>query len=195
MLYRLTVLLPFLLLLSTACTIFGSDDPANDGISEEPEYFTVTPAEYERMKARGELSRYMVVEKSSIGSSSVEEYILYPLPTPDPTETAVKASAVEVMDIWYDYKANETKANHDWKGRTVVIHSLYFDEIEEKGQIIRYPAGLGMDRIVMDLKDDREAFDLRPGTSQPLYLECKVRGLVLDFALTFNNCRLLAIGQ
>ena len=105
MCHRLTVLLPFLVLLAlaTACTAYGSDEPANDGISKEPDWFTVTPAEYERMPARGELSRYVVVEKSTIGLSSAEEYMLYPLPTPDPTETAVKASAVEGIDIRYDY--------------------------------------------------------------------------------------------
>ena len=50
--------------------------------------------------------------------------------TPNPTEDAARARAVDVWTIWNDYQSNETKANRDWKGQTLTVKAPRIDEIE-----------------------------------------------------------------
>ena len=97
-------------------------------------------------------------------------------------------SYVEVHDIWNDYQVNETKANHDWKGRRLTIKVPYFDKVESDGIVVVNFDGAGFLHARFDLKDDDEVLGLVPHTGQELYLHCRVDGLFLDYSLLFNSC-------
>ena len=146
----------------------------------------MTQTEYEKLP-REHKNRIIVIDPPT----GTREYRW--LMTPNPTEDAARARAVDVWTIWNDYQSNETKANRDWKGQTLTAKAPRIDEIEGGGKLTIHMYGPGFDRVQLDLKHDDEALELRPGHT--VYARCRVDGMFLGYALLFKNCKLMAVAD
>ena len=102
-------------------------------------------------------------------------------PTPAPGE-----KPVDVMDIWWDYEANEARANETWKGRWLYLRMNVVDEIESGGKVQMRVDQYGFQSIQFDFKDDRAALDIDRWDT--IVATCKLDGLYLDSWMHFSDC-------
>lgn len=161
-----------------SCGMFGgSDDDLPPGVTPTPEFLSPdnkpTLVEVPRVDADGN-----PVRDPDTGYPIID---LIETPMPNP--------AIKVTKIWDDYQNNETKANHDYKGKKLIVRAN-IDEIDDGGKVLQWPFGQkGFRRIELDFKDDDEVLEFFRGDT--VVAECEGNGLQLGYALTFKDCKLL----
>lgn len=102
-----------------------------------------------------------------------------PTPTPFPL--------VNASDVYYEYQANETRANSLYKGRWLRVQLTRIDWIDDGGKVLMSMDSYGWNQIQMDFERDRDVILLNPGES--ITAICKVSGFEWDSLLVFKDCR------
>ena len=105
-----------------------------------------------------------------------------PPPTPAAGEQPVSATS-----IWFDYQENEPRANETWKGKWIYLRLAGVDVVETGGMVYMHMDSLGLNKIVLDYKNDQDVLDFNRGDELLAY--CKLAGYHLNLWLSFNDCR------
>ena len=104
-------------------------------------------------------------------------------PTPPPHYGAA--------DLYYEYGANETRANSLYTGKTLTITLTGITRIADNGRVLKRMGSMG-GLIQVDFKDDREIIHLNPGDSVTAI--CQVDGApeyTMGQSLSFSGCKIV----
>ena len=105
----------------------------------------------------------------------------------EPRESAPPTRLYDVIEIWNEFEANETRANKTYKGIWLTLRMERISKIESGGRVQMDVDTLGGNHIEFDFKNDDDVVPLNPG--QSVTAICKLSGFVLDSWLNFRDCR------
>ena len=105
----------------------------------------------------------------------------------EPRESAPPTRLYDVIEIWNEYEANETRANQTYKGIWLTLRMERISKIESGGRVQMDVDTFGWNHIEFDFKNDDDVLPLNPG--QSVTAICKLWGFQMDSWLNFRDCR------